>query len=139
MPFEPFDSIFTVMGKPQAGSTFALANVMAAHVLLWNEYKHKDSIVMLEDLLALAAGERMEIRVPHAVNQTWRNTAPLIFTSNSPLTVFREDPGSMARLNVAMGERFCTRTWHNIIPHEHREPQFPKCPRCCATFFLMYR
>ncbi len=127
------------MGKPEAKSSFPLANAMSADILLWNEYKHKDSIVLFEDVLALIAGERMEIRVPHRVNESYRNTAPLIFTSNTPLTVLRDDPVAMTRLNGAMDERFCTRSWSNPIPQHRRDPTFPKCPRCCAMFYLMNR
>lgn len=139
MLFEPFDAIYAVVGKPEAKSTFPLANVLTSHLLIWNEWKHKDSIVLFEDLLALLAGERMEIRVPHQSNKSHRNTAPMIFTSNPPLAVVREDPVAMARVNKAMAERFCTRTWTNPIPEHERNPHFPKCPRCCAAFYLMSR
>ena len=69
MLFESFDKILSVMGKPEAKSTFPLAGVLDAHALVWQEYKHKDSIVLFEDLLALTVGQRLEIRVPHRSNR----------------------------------------------------------------------
>jgi hypothetical protein len=139
MLFEPFDSIFSVMGKPEGTSTFALANVVDAHVLLWQEYKHKDSTVMFEDILAICAGERMEIREPHKKNRSHRNTAPLFYTCNVELQVVRADPVEMNRLNGAMQERFCTQRWLNPIPMESRRADFPRCGCCCAKFFLLNR
>ena len=139
MIFEPLDKIMKVMGKPEAKSSFPFANVVGSQLLLWSEYKHKDSIVLFEDLLALLAGERLEIRIPHRGNESFRNTVPMIFTSNSPLVVVREDPVAMEYLNAAMSERFCARTWTNPIPHASRDASFPKCPCCCATFLLLNR
>ena len=51
MVFEPFDEIFSnVMGKPDSKSTFPLSNILDAQLLLWNEYMHKDSILLFGDL-----------------------------------------------------------------------------------------
>jgi hypothetical protein len=139
MIYEPFDKIFKVMGKPEAKSTFPMANVVDAHVLLWQEYKHRDRIVLFEDLLALAVGERMELRIPHQKNKSHRNTAPLFFTSNSMLAVIREDPNEMQRLNTAMVERFNIRFWLRPIPMGSRVVDLAKCGRCCANFLLLHR
>ena len=139
MIFEPFDSIFSVMGKPEGKSSFPLANIMDAHVLLWQEYKHKDSIVLFEDLLAVCAGERIEIRLPHTKNRSHRNLAPLFYTCNTELHVVRADPVEMNRLNGAMQERFCTRRWLKPIPMESRRADFPRCGCCCAKFLLLNR
>ena len=139
MIFEPFDLIFVVMGKPEGKSSFPLGNVLDAQVLLWQEYKHKDSTVQFEDILAICAGERMEIRVPAKKNQSHRNTAPMFYTCNTELQVVREDPVEMSRLNGAMQERFCTRRWLNPIPMEKRRADFPRCGCCCAKFLLVNR
>ena len=61
MIFESMDAIFAVMGKPEGKSTFPLAGVLEAQMMVWHEYKHKDSIVLFEDLLALTVGERFEV------------------------------------------------------------------------------
>ena len=60
--FEPFDQIFAVMGRPDSNSTFPMARVLNACLLLWEEYKNKDGIVLFEDFLALLVGERMKRR-----------------------------------------------------------------------------
>ena len=137
--FESMDLIFKAMGKPDAKSTFPLAGVLAAHVLVWQDYKHKDSIILFEDLLSLIVGERMEIRVPHRANVSHRNTAPMFFSSNSMLAVRRDDPADMQRLNTAITERFRLRVWTKPIPHAARMENFPRCGKCCANFLLMHR
>jgi hypothetical protein len=139
MIFEPLASIFIAMGKPESKSTFPLAGTLDAHILLWHEYKHKDSMILFEDLLALTVGEGLEIRVPHRKNVPHVNNAPLFYTSNSRLRVVRDDPDEMLRLNNAMDERFCMRLWRKPIPMESRVLNFPKCGRCCAQFLLMNR
>ena len=136
MLFEPFDQIFTVMGKPSSKNNFPLSPVLDADVLLWQEYKHKDDIVLFEDLLAILVHERIEIPVPYKGNISHRNTAPMFFTSNSPLRVVREDASVTEYLNDAMRERFCSRWWGTPLPVEERRPNFPKCARCCALFYL---
>ena len=139
MLFESFDEIYTVMGKPQLKSTFPLAGVLEAQVLLWHEYKHNDGTVLFEDLLALLVGERLEIRVPHRANQSHRNKSPMFFTSNSLCTICRADPVETAYLNKAMQERFQTRYWQTPLPEAERVLSFPRCGRCCASFYLMHR
>ena len=93
---------FTVMGKPENKSSFALAGVFDAQVLLWQDWQHKDSSILFEDILALVVGERIDIRVPHQKNISFRNTSPLFFTSNSALYVLRHDADEMFQLNAAM-------------------------------------
>ena len=139
MVFESMDLIFKTMGKPDAKSTFPMAGVLDAALLVWQDYKHKDSIILFEDLLSLIAGERMEIRVPHRVNVSHRNVAPMFFSSNTLLSVRRDNPVDMIRLNAAMSERFRTRFWAKPIPHESRVEDFPRCGKCCANFLLMHR
>ena len=136
MLFEPFDGIFTVMGKPQNNSSFALAGVLDAHVLLWQDWKHNDSTILFEDVLSLIVGERIDIRIPHAKNVSVRNSAPLFYTSNTPLSVGRraESLEQLIRLNRAMAERFCTRVWRIPLPMADRLTQLPRCSRCCANF-----
>ena len=124
------------MGKPDSKSSFPLANFLEADLLLWNEYKHEDSLVLFEDILVVLCGERVEVRVPHKKNISHRNTAPMFY---SRLRVVREDPEEMSRLNIAMDERFCTRCWTVPIPKESRVVSFPRCGRCCAQFLLMNR
>ena len=136
MLFEPFDRIFKVMGKPEAKSSFPLAGAVGAHVLLWQDYKHKDTTVQFEDLLSLVVGERIDVRIPHQKNVSFRNGSPLFYTSNSLLHVKREDVAEAIRLNAAMDERFRVRLWRNPLPMSERVPNFPRCSRCCANFFL---
>jgi len=139
MVFEPFDDIFPVMGKPDSKSSFPLTGVLDSKVLVWQDWKHSDSIVQFEDLLSLLVGERIEIRVPNQKNVSFRNESPLFFTSNSPLYVVRPDPQAMQRLNSAMSERFCTRVWQVPFPKAERKMDFPRCSKCCALFYLECR
>lgn len=139
MVFESLDLIFEVSGKPDSKSTFPLAGLIDADVLVWQEYSHKDSILLFEDLLAVLCGEKMGIRVPHRKNVQHRNVAPMFYSSNSMLAVRRDDPETMQRLNSAMAERFCTRKWQWPIPKQHRIVDFPRCGRCCANLFLLHR
>jgi len=138
MLFEPFHGIFKVMGKPENKSSFPLSGVLDAQVLLWQDWKHNDATILFEDILSLIVGERMDIRCPFKKNESFRNTSPLFYTSNSPLYVVRQNPPEMVRLNAAMAERFCTRTWNIPFPIEDRISDFPRCSRCCANFFLSY-
>ena len=139
MLFEPLDEIFVVMGKPEAKNSFVFAGLLDAQVLLWHEYKHKDSIVLFEDLLAVLVGERLDVRIPHKKAQSHRNNAPMFYTSNSMMAVVREDRAKMELLNTAMAERFCTRVWTQPIPKAARISALPRCGRCCSQFFLMNR
>ncbi|CAJ1454062.1 unnamed protein product [Effrenium voratum] len=136
MLLEPLDGIFQVMGKPEARSSFPLAGALDAQVLLWQDYKHQDQTVLFEDLLSLTVGEMISVRVPHQKNQTFRNVAPLFYTSNFPLQVRRPDLEEATRLNQAMAERFCTRQWKMPLPEAERIPDLPRCSRCCAAFYL---
>ena len=139
MLFEPLDEIFVVMGKPEAKNSFVFAGLLDAQVLLWHEYKHKDSIVLFEDLLAVLVGERLDVRIPHKKAQSHRNNAPMFYTSNSMMAVVREDRAKMELLNTAMAERFCTRVRTQPIPKAARISALPRCGRCCSQFFLMNR
>ncbi|CAJ1454063.1 unnamed protein product [Effrenium voratum] len=136
MLLEPLDGIFQVLGKPEARSSFPLAGALDAQVLLWQDYKHQDQTVLFEDLLSLTVGEMISVRVPHQKNQTFRNVAPLFYTSNFPLQVRRPDLEEATRLNQAMAERFCTRQWKMPLPEAERIPDLPRCSRCCAAFYL---
>ena len=139
MLFEPLDGIFRVMGKPQHGSTFPLAGAIDADVLLWQDWKHDDATVLFEDLLAFLVGEIVDIRVPHQCNVSFRNTSPLFYTSNSAVRVARQSSDLTVALNAAMSERFTTRVWSIPLPMHERIPDFPRCSRCCATFYLLHR
>lgn len=137
MPFEPFDGIYTVMGKPESKSSFPLEGVLDAHVTLWQDWKFNDATILFEDLLSLTVGERTNIRIPCKTNVPFHNQSPLFYSSN--LYVVRRDPAEMMRLNAAIAESFCTRVWMVPIPSAERIVDFPRCSRCCANFYLMYR
>ena len=109
---------------------------MEADVLLWQQYFHKDSILLFEDLLALLCHERIEVAVPYKGGVSHRNMAPMLYTSNSPLRVVREDAAQMLLLNGAMAERFTSRWWDTPLPLAERRTNFSKCARCCAAFYL---
>ena len=109
---------------------------MEADVLLWQQYFHKDSILLFEDLLALLCHERIKVAVPYKGGVSHRNMAPTFYTNSSPLRVVREDAAQMFPLNGAMAERFTSRWWDTPLPLVERRTNFPKCARCRAAFYL---
>ena len=136
MLFEPLDQIFTVMGKPQVGSTFPLCNALDAEVLLWQDYEHCNKTLCFTDLLSFTVGEKMDIRIPGAKGHSFRNLSPLFFTANQPLTLKAGPVEDQLKKTKAMEERFVTRIWPRALPEQDRRPDFPQCGRCCANFLL---
>lgn len=137
MLFEPFDQIFRVSGRPQRGSTFPLAAILEADVLLWQEFRFDPATLAWDDLLSLAVGEQIEVRVPHRGNVGHRNEAPLFYTALAPIApagahVTARDAVMMQR---AMDERFLVRSWRRELPMAERRPDFPRCGKCCARFY----
>ena len=111
--------------KPQKNSSPPLARVIGAHIMPWQDYNHDDKSLAFEDLLGMLVGETLAIRVPNKPNLEHCNTAPIFFTSNSPLFVVRQDPQAMQYLNAAMNDRFCTRCWGIPLPRDARVLNFP--------------
>ena len=128
--------MYKVCAKPESGSTFALAGIMDAEVLLWQELAWDRKGCAFEDLLALLCGEQLGVRLPGKGPVMHRNTAPMFYTSWQPLTMRCADPVRMASLNGGMAERFKTRHWTQPLPMQGRIAQYPHCGRCFAKFVL---
>jgi hypothetical protein len=137
MLFESFGEIFQVYGKPERGSTFPFAGLPDADVLVWHEFVYNKRTFAFEDLLSALCGELMSIRRPGASNLPYRNQSPMFYTARKPLSVqYSDDQQEKDDYNQAMSERFCTRFWRVPLPHGERRPDFPRCGRCCARFYL---
>ena len=132
---EALDLIYKVSGKPQRESTFPLANVVDAEVLLWQEFEWDAKMCAFADLLALLAGEKFGIRLPNKKPQQYKNTSPMFYTAWEQLT-FRGSPNKMLAYNGAMDERFKTRYWARPLPQHGRLIEFPHCACCFASFIL---
>ena len=71
-----------------------------------------------------------------APNMEWRNRAPMFYTAARPIFGRFPTPEETALKNAAMAERFKIRNWYVPIPPASRRPDFPRCGRCFAEFFL---
>ncbi len=136
MLLEPLDEIFRVCGRPQRDSSFPLADVVDADVLLWREFKWTSKVCAWEDLLSLLCGEKVGLRMPGAKPVQHRNNAPMFYTARQPLRMFSQDPQEMLEYNQAMSERFKTRAWERPLPMNERRADFPRCGCCFAKFIL---
>ena len=134
--FEALDLIFVVTGKPQRDHSFALAGVLDAEVLLWQEFTWEPKVCAFEDLMSLMAGEKFGIREPGKKPRQFRNTAPMFYTAWGPLTFKSKDARKTWTYNKAMSERFKIRQWERPLPANGRLPKFPHCACCFASFIL---
>ena len=138
MLLEPFVQIFAVAGKPQKGSSFPLAGLLTADVILWQDYKHHEPTLSFTDLLSLVVGESVDIRIPGEVGVPFRNKAPMFYSGRGPIAFATQDQGEKDDYNEMMGERFTFFQFGRGLPKEERSPNFPQCGRCCAAFFLTH-
>lgn len=134
--FESLRKIYKVSAKPEVGSTFSLAGILDAEVLLWQEFEWDPKGVAFNDLLAVLAAEQVGIRQPGTKQQEHCNHAPMFYTSWQALTMTCRDQRRMGNLNGAMGERFKTRWWMRPLPMQGRIAPYPQCGRCFAKFLL---
>ena len=138
MLLEPFVQIFAVAGKPQKGSSFPLAGLLTADVILWQDYKHHEPTLSFTDLLSLVVGESVDVRIPGEVGVPFRNKAPMFYSGRGPIAFTTQDQGEKDDYNEMMGERFTVFHFGRGLPKEERSPNFPQCGRCCALFFLTH-
>ena len=134
--FEALPCVYKVCAKPQRECTFALAGVLDAEVLLWQEWAWERKTVAWEDMLSLLCGENLGIRLPSAPPVTHKNAAPMFFTAWAPLRMRCADMEQMITMNRAMTERFKTRVWTRPLPMQGRYPTFPQCGCCFGKYIL---
>ena len=133
---EPLEGIFRTAAKPEAGSSFALANILGAEILLWQDYQHDERTMRFTDLLSLFVGEAITVRRPGAVGQKHANMSPCFYSGRTPIQPQVSDPGAAAELKEMMDERFTIFSFDHPLPHSLRVPDWPKCGKCCAAFYL---
>lgn len=132
---ESLELIFSCFPKPQAGSTFALANLVDCDVILWQDYFHNERTVQFTDLLSLFVGETIGVR--HVgKNASFKNKAPIFYSGLMPMRCGLSDRTIAEKLNGMMDDRFTIFSFTTEIPREHRRPDWPKCGTCAAAFFL---
>ena len=113
-----------------------ISGILCADVLQWQEFSWSSKTCAFEDLLQMLVGERLAVRVPCARPVHHRNPAPMFYTAWAPLGMTGADAMRVCNLNMAMAERFTTRTWSRPLPHDGRIPQFPQCACCFSKFIL---
>ena len=136
MLFESMDLIFKVMGKPEFRSTFPLVGMIDAEILVWQDFTYHPETLAFDDLLNLLVGESVNVRKPGAGSAPHRNAAPMFYTASSPIRTLTGTMQTTISLNSAMNERFKIRQWQNPLPLQVRRPDFPRCGRCSAKFYL---
>ena len=102
---EPLDAVFRTAAKPEAGSTFALANILGADILLWQDYQHDERTMRFSDLLSLFVGEAINVRRPGAVGKNHANECPCFYSGRTPIQAQVADAGAADELNLMMDER----------------------------------
>lgn len=110
--------------------------ILAADVLLWQDYKYQKKTLAWEDLLSVLVGERVEVRTHGGKNISFKNTAPMFYTSARAWSVHTFDPEESAELTLAMNERFTLHRWTRPLPMNERREDFPSCGACFARFVL---
>ena len=131
---EPFEAIFRTASKPEAGSTFALANILGAEALLWQDYEHCERTMRSTDLLSVFVGETITVRCPGAIGKKHANACPCFYSGRTRITSNLPDANSAAELNNMMGEHFTIFSFEDPLPRTMRVPDWPKRGKCCASF-----
>ena len=134
--FESLCLIYKTGAKPERDNSFALAGLLDAEVLLWQEFSWDKKMCAFEDLLQVMVGEEVGIRVPYAKPVKHSNKAPMFYTAWAPLNMKSHDFAKMTCLNQAMTERFKTRSWVRPLPTQGRMPKYPHCACCFSKFVL---
>ena len=135
---EPLEKVFKAAPKPQIGSTFGLANVLGAEILLWQDYAHDEGTIRFTDLLSLFVGETIDVRRPGQVNIPFKNRAPIFYSGRTPISSKDHDPAAAAELTGMMTERFKIFTFTQPLPMHERQVDWVHCGRCCAAFYVAH-
>jgi len=133
---ESLEVVFEALPKPQRGSTFPLAALPDAEIILWQDYEHHEGTVAFSDLLSWLVNESIGVREPGVINSKYKNLAPLFYSGRGRLVCGSPDPTVRDEYNDMMDDRFSTWLFQKPLPKEVRDLQFPKCGRCCAAFYL---
>ena len=134
---ESLELVFeSVSAKPERGSSFPLEGAIGADILLWQDYTHDEATVSWTDLLSFVVGESVNVRLPAASNVKVRNRAPMFYSARGPMKFTCRDLDEMREKNDMMEDRFRIFHFSVPLPKEDKDPEFPKCPKCCAEFYL---
>jgi hypothetical protein len=109
---------------------------MTAEVVLWQDFEYEATTLNWVDLLRLLVGEKIGVRCPGAANVSFRNKSPVFYTAMAKMHIGGRNRAHVDKKNQAMDERFTIRTWTRPLPLARRQPDFPKCSRCFASFML---
>jgi len=133
---EPLEKCFPVAAKPQAGSTFPLANVLHADLILWQDYEHDEKTLRFTDLLSLFVGETVGVRLPGQLNQQYKNRAPTFYSGREPIRSSHRQAAAAREQDRMMSERFTLFHFTRPLPHEMRDAAWRHCGRCAAAWYL---
>ena len=135
MILQPLELIYKSMPPPEDGSSFPLAGLMDAETVLWQDFEYDNKTLNFSDLLRMAVGEKIGIRLPSAPNVPFNNKAPIFYSALQRIT-----PGRWAEAYdkkvTAMNDRFTIRDWQISLPRSRRVHDFPHCATCFASFML---
>ena len=60
----------------------------------------------------------------------------MFYSARAPMRYISRDAHKMQEKNVMMDDRFKIFHFSVPLPADRKDPEFPKCPKCCAAFFL---
>ena len=133
---EPLEKIFSVLPKPQGGSTFTFTDRDDLDIILWQDYEHHEDTARFTDILSVFVGETFGVRVPGAKNIKVRNKAPVFFSGRTPIRSQHKNPVARETLNGMMDERFTTFSFTEPLLLHRRVSDWPICGRCAASLYL---
>ena len=137
MILQPLETIYRTMPPPEDGSTFPLAGIVDAEVMLWQDFEYNSHTLNYMDLLRVLVGERVGVRIPGERNASVNNTAPFFYSALEKIAPNqRMTHVAYARKSLAMDERFVIRQWGRPLPMTRRVADFPHCAPCFAGFML---
>jgi hypothetical protein len=135
MILQPLEMIFKTMPPPEDGSTFPLASLLEAEIVLWQDYEYNQKTLNFNDLLRMAVGEKIGVRIPGSINSNFNNSAPIFYSALQRITPPRWAEAYDKKV-IAINDRFTVREWSNPLPHHRRQNDFPHCAPCFASFIL---
>ena len=103
--------------------------------MLWQDFFHNERTIQFSDLLFLFVGEAIGIRF-EGKSEKYINKAPIFYSGLMPMRCGNSDRSVAERLNGMMDDRFTIFSFGGPLPVGDRRPDWPKCGKCVATYFL---
>ena len=113
-----------------------MGGLVDAEIVLWQDFEYDHKTVNFQDLLRLLVREKVGVRVPREKSLPFNNTSPMFYTALEKITAPPVPAATVAKKQLAIDERFVIRTWTRPLPMDRRDPAFPHCGCCFASFML---